>query len=160
METTTYPLSPEPPRSSVPPFPPSTEENIIYVPNTLEGQITLTNLEFLNEYNDHESPIYESLTRELEENIKDSLTSRNGGDRDEIFVKVMNLKSGSVVVDYRVTWPNNIEEAPLDAETMNDRLTNYLGQNSNYLASYLVPANTIRVARLPDTCAMDTINME
>lgn len=84
-----YSSTPQPPGSSVPPIPPITEENILYVPNTLEGQITLDNLEFLSEYNDHNSTVYKSLTRELEENIKATL-SRNSN--EEIYVKVMNLK--------------------------------------------------------------------
>ncbi len=74
----------------MPPIPPVTEENIVYVPNTLEGQITLTNLEFLDEYSDHKSPVYKGLTKMLEEDIKRALFPRSTP--DEVFVQVMNLK--------------------------------------------------------------------
>lgn len=74
----------------MPPLPPVTEENVVYVPNTLEGQITLTNLEFLDEYSDHKSPVYKGLTKTLEEDIKRALFPRSTP--DEVFVKVMNLK--------------------------------------------------------------------
>lgn len=74
----------------MPALPPTTDENIVYVPNTLEGQITLTNLEFLDEYSDHKSPIYKGLTNLLEGDIKRALFPRSTP--DEVFVKVMNLK--------------------------------------------------------------------
>lgn len=86
----TYPPSPEPPGTTVPPLPPITEENIVYVPNTLEGQITLSNFEYLEEYSDHNSPIYQSLASDLERDIKESLFP--GFPSDEINVKVMSMK--------------------------------------------------------------------
>lgn len=90
ISETTHPTSPEPPISTVPALPPTTDENIVYVPNTLEGQITLANLEFLDEYNDHKSPIYQGLTRLLEDDIKRALFPRSSS--DNVYVKVMNLK--------------------------------------------------------------------
>lgn len=88
--STEYPSTMSPPGSTVPPVPPTTEENIVYVPNTLEGQITLTNLEFLDDYRDPNSSAYKVLAAELEEEIRDSLDVP--GSRDEIFVKIMSLK--------------------------------------------------------------------
>lgn len=88
--TTDYPLTSAPPGSTVPAIPPTTEENIVYVPNTIEGQITLANLEFLEEYRDQNSSAYKVLAAELEEEIRDSLSSP--GARDEFYVKILSLK--------------------------------------------------------------------
>lgn len=59
------------------------------VPNTLEGQITLSNAEYSNEYNDPNSPIYKKLIKDLEYEIKNAL-SQNGD--EEFFVKIIGLK--------------------------------------------------------------------
>lgn len=57
-----------------------------------------------------------------------------------------------MVVDYRVSWePNTMQ---MSEDTMKHRLNNFLQQNGNYLSTYIVPTNTIRVARLPDVCVM------
>jgi hypothetical protein len=61
----------------------------ITVPNTLEGQITLSNAEYSTEYNDANSPIYKKLIKELEYEIKSAL-SQNGN--EEFFVKIIGLK--------------------------------------------------------------------
>lgn len=61
----------------------------ITVPNTLEGQITMSNAEFSNEYNDANSPIYKKLIKDLEYEIKNAL-SQNGD--EEFFVKIIGLK--------------------------------------------------------------------
>jgi SEA domain len=61
----------------------------IAVPNTLEGQITLSNAEYSNEYNDPNSPIYKKLIKDLEYEIKQAL-SQNGD--EEFFVKIIGLK--------------------------------------------------------------------
>lgn len=47
-------------------------------------------MEFLNEYRDHNSPIYMTIKRELEDGIKDALLSNDQTSHD-INVKVMNL---------------------------------------------------------------------
>lgn len=56
-----------------------------YVPNSLDGRLRIANVEFLEEYADHASPIYRTITRELESDIKESL------DDDSLNVKVLNL---------------------------------------------------------------------
>lgn len=60
----------------------------IIVPNSLEGQITLS-ADYSNEYNDEKSPIYKKLIRDLENEIKNAL-SPNGN--EEFFVKIIGLK--------------------------------------------------------------------
>lgn len=47
-------------------------------------------MEFLNEYRDHNSPIYKTIKRELEDGIKDALLTNHQIGHD-INVKVMNL---------------------------------------------------------------------
>lgn len=63
----------------------------ILVPNTLEGQLTISNLEYLREYANTNSPIYKSITTELTNAIKEALSSSNKRD-GEINVKIMSLK--------------------------------------------------------------------
>lgn len=58
---------------------------LVYVPNSLDGQLRIANVEYLEEYGDHTSPIYKTITRELASDIKESL-----GD-DSLNVKVLNL---------------------------------------------------------------------
>lgn len=60
------------------------------VPNSLEGQLKITNHEFINEYNDHNSPIYQRITTELMEGIKEVLSTTTDI-VDEINVKILNL---------------------------------------------------------------------
>lgn len=47
-------------------------------------------MEFLDAYSDHESPAYKSLTKELEGDIKKSITS-DLTMVDDVNVKIMNL---------------------------------------------------------------------
>lgn len=54
----------------------------------MEGQITLSNAEYSTEYNDPNSPIYKKLIKDLENEIKNALSSGN----DEFFVKIIGLK--------------------------------------------------------------------
>lgn len=56
------------------------------VPNTLNGRLKIDNMEFLDKYRDHSSFIYRTLTREIEEGIKESLNSYKDAN-----VKVLNL---------------------------------------------------------------------
>ncbi|CRK99821.1 CLUMA_CG013129, isoform A [Clunio marinus] len=124
------------------------------LPNTLEGQITLSNAEYSNEYNDPNSPIYKKLIKDLEYELKNAL-SENGN--EEFFIKIIGLKSGSVVVDYRVSWKNPNSE--LSAEDMSMRIQNFLQRNNQlFMSRYLVNKNTIRTARVPDRCAAEDRN--
>lgn len=81
-----YPLSPEPPRSTVPAHPPTTDENQIYVSNSLNGELRITNSEYRDEYNDHDGVAYKEITKELENGLKVAI------DREDVFVKVLNLR--------------------------------------------------------------------
>lgn len=60
------------------------------MPNTIEGQITLTNLEFLDDYRDRNSSAYKVLAAELEDEIRESLDVL--GSREKFYVKIMSLK--------------------------------------------------------------------
>lgn len=55
----------------------------------MEGQITLSNAEYSNEYNDVNSPIYKKLIKDLEYELKNAL-STNGN--EEFFIKIIGLK--------------------------------------------------------------------
>lgn len=59
------------------------------MPNALEGQITLSNAEYSNEYNDPNSPIYKKLIKDLEYELKKAMSEKNS---EEFFVKIIGLK--------------------------------------------------------------------
>lgn len=52
----------------------------------MNGRLKIENMEFLDQYNDHGSFIYQTLAREIEEGIKESLE-----DYKDANVKVLNL---------------------------------------------------------------------
>lgn len=64
------------------------EDENSYVPNTLEGQITLSNTEFLPEHRNVNSTAYKSLVKELEMEIKKLVAK----DSDIVYVKIIGLK--------------------------------------------------------------------
>ncbi len=57
------------------------------MPNTVDAKLKITNLEFRDDYNDHESLAYKSLTESLENEIKKSIIEMV----DDVHVKIMNL---------------------------------------------------------------------
>lgn len=63
------------------------------VPNTIDAKLKITNLEFRDDYNDHESLAFKSLTKSLETEIKKSITSSLEM-IDDVNVKIMNLTYG------------------------------------------------------------------
>lgn len=87
----TYPSTTSPPRTPVPDIPPTTMENIVYVPKALEGQLTLQNLEFLDEYSNHESEMYKNLAQGVEREIREAL-QRTNPERGDVNVRVTNMK--------------------------------------------------------------------
>lgn len=104
----TYPSTPQPPGSTVPPHPPTTDENVMFgkvfklisfkvkhvmclqksilVPNSMNGKFKIENHEFLEEYMNHNSPIYQTIAREIEQGVMESLS-----EYENIRVKVLNL---------------------------------------------------------------------
>lgn len=52
----------------------------------MNGKLKIENHEFLEEYKDHNSPIYQTIAREIEQGIMESLD-----DYENIHVKVLNL---------------------------------------------------------------------
>lgn len=56
------------------------------VPNSMNGRFKIENHEFNEEYKDHSSPIYQTIAREIEEGIMESLN-----EYENIHVKVLNL---------------------------------------------------------------------
>jgi SEA domain len=144
------------------PIPAQTDEDDNqYVPNALDGQLTLTNAQFLNDYNDQNSSAFKSMAAELQEGLRKALQTPGKND-EEFFVKILSLKPGSIVVDYRISWPQktNSDNEQLTEYTMKERLNNYLASNFNYMNSYIVPLTTIRVAKLPDLCKMHPDDFE
>lgn len=56
------------------------------VPNSMNGRFKIENHEFNEEYKDHNSPIYQTIAREIEQGIMESLNEYKN-----IHVKVLNL---------------------------------------------------------------------
>lgn len=56
------------------------------VPNSMNGKFKIENHEFLPEYEDHNSPIYQTIAREIELGLMESLN-----EYQNIHVKVLNL---------------------------------------------------------------------
>lgn len=140
--STTTTLKPSSPPAVVP-----------YVPNALAGRLRITNLEYLNEYADHTTPLYQSITRELESDIKESLQD------DTVIVKVLNITAGSLVVDYRVSWNEDAAEK-LTLDSMHKTMSEFLKANNNYLSSYLVDTNNMTVNRVGDACVISPDHMK
>ena len=91
MKPANYPSTPSPPGSTVPPHPPTTDEDIDYLPNSLDGQITLANVVYLDTYKDSNSTAFKLLAKEIEDKIKKSL-DETGEMEDQIYVKIVSLK--------------------------------------------------------------------
>lgn len=58
------------------------------VPNSVNGRFKIENTEFLDEYRDHDSPIYQTIAREIEAGLLESLHDYKD---DNVHVKVLNL---------------------------------------------------------------------
>lgn len=56
------------------------------VPNSVNGRFKIENTEFLEEYSNHNSPIYQTIVREIESGLMESLQDYN-----DVHVKVLNL---------------------------------------------------------------------
>lgn len=59
---------------------------VFAVPNALNGRLKIENMEFLEQYSDHNSAIYQTLAREIEEGVAESLNAYK-----DVHVKVLNL---------------------------------------------------------------------
>lgn len=66
-------------------------------------------------------------------------------------------RSGSIVVDYRVTWD---EEELLSKDIFMNTLTAYLKENHGYISKYFVPTETLSYTEAIDTCAMNPNAMQ
>lgn len=153
------------------------KNNIFLVPNTVDAQLKITNLEFIDDYINHDSLAYKSLSQSLENEIKKSITS-NLDMVGDVNVKIMNLtydahgswkknfrfqqkmnafSSGSVVVDYRVSWDDS-SDTTFTPDTLLNTVTEYLSSHNGYLNNeYQIPANTIQVSKLVDACSMHSL---
>lgn len=59
---------------------------VFVVPNSLKGQLRIENGEYLEEYKDPNSFIYQTITREIGEGIKDALNEYSN-----VNVKILKL---------------------------------------------------------------------
>lgn len=74
-----------------------------------------------------------------------------------LFSVDVSNRSGSIVVDYRVTWD---EEELLSKDIFMNTLSEYLKENHGYISKYFVPTETLSYTEAIDTCAMDPNAMQ
>lgn len=67
-------------------------------------------------------------------------------------------RSGSLIVDYRVSWNEN-EVDKLSMDSMKTKLTDYLKDNNNYLSTYFVDSKSVDVNRVVDICTSNATSM-
>lgn len=58
----------------------------LIVPNSADGKLKIENTEFLEEYKDHDSPIYHTIAGEIENGLMESMK-----DYKNVHVRVLNL---------------------------------------------------------------------
>lgn len=58
----------------------------ISVSNAINGQLKIVNLNFQDDYSDHDSQAYKALRKDLEEGIKESISEK------DVVVKVLTLR--------------------------------------------------------------------
>lgn len=63
----------------------------------------------------------------------------------------MVSSAGSIVVDYRVSWP---DDDALSEEILENSLKTYVKDNHGYLYSYFVPVDSLAFSKQEDSCAM------
>ncbi len=65
--------------------------------------------------------------------------------------------SGSVIVDYRVSWNEN-SDSLYTPETLLNTVSDYLSSHGGYLNNeYQIPVNTIEMTKLVDACSMHSL---
>lgn len=70
---------------------------------------------------------------------------------------IFEHRSGSIVVDYRVTWD---DDEDLSDEVLMNTLSTYLKENHGYIYSYFVPTETLSYTKVIDSCAMQLHEMQ
>ncbi|XP_057671957.1 uncharacterized protein LOC130903730 isoform X2 [Diorhabda carinulata] len=165
-----YPLTPEPPISTVSSIIPSTDESQIHVPRLIESELKIDNLEFNTALLDKDSLEYKALSEEIENQIKEVLLLnkelRNG--TMDFDIKVMEILPGSVVTKYRVTWKpkdeyksledNNMD--PINEVSLNKILIDYLKRHRDLMGEFHIQENSIRSQRVLDLCKIQNNGCE
>ncbi|KAJ9589246.1 hypothetical protein L9F63_017545 [Diploptera punctata] len=150
--------TPPPQSSTGVPGLPTTEMSQLYVPQVLEGELRLENVQFTPQLYDNSSLEHRELASKLEYELKtalfDAATLNYGA--SNIFIKVLGFTPGSVVVKFRVSWQfkEGIRKAPdpITVDTLHQKLEKKLYRNQEYLDMYYIPVGTIRASRVLDAC--------
>ncbi|KAK9496801.1 hypothetical protein O3M35_012994 [Rhynocoris fuscipes] len=135
-----------------------------YLQRVIEGELTIDNMEFTPDLANQNSSEFITLATSLEEELKRALFDRQMllyGSSD-ITVKVLEFKSGSVVVIYRVGWQFKPgihgSPDPLTKETMKTRLQEHLRNNDGFLYNYRMPISSLKSTKIMDNCEMNNNN--
>ncbi|XP_068086378.1 uncharacterized protein [Anabrus simplex] len=154
-------FTPPPPSPESPGQPPTTDMSALYVPRVLEGHLVLDNKEFMSELLDPNSPQFQTLARQLEEELMTSLfdlQTRQFGASD-INLKVYKFAPGSVVVYYYIAWvfKEGIRNAPdpITKDAVRQRLEHTLSRSNGFLGSdHHVVSGSIVANHVIDVCQL------
>ncbi|XP_075236537.1 uncharacterized protein LOC142333391 [Lycorma delicatula] len=133
----------------------------LYVPRVVEGQLTIDNLEFSQDLFDHHSPAFNELAKTVEDEIKRAVFDKqtlNYGPAD-LYVKVLDMKAGSIIVKYRIGWIVNEgiikPPDPISTNSLIHRLQTHLRDHNGFVYNFKLPSHSLRAHRVEDMCEID-----
>ncbi|CAH1403570.1 unnamed protein product [Nezara viridula] len=155
-------LIPTPSPSSTPaPTRPTTDMTEIYLDKVLQGELTIDNLEFTPGLADQNSSEFRNLAASLEEELKSALFDHQTlhyGSAD-ITVKVLEFRSGSVIVVYRVGWEfkDGVKNPPdpIDKDGLKTKLQEHLRSHDGFLYNYRLTLHNLKSERVTDACKIE-----
>lgn len=77
----------------------------------------------------------------------------------ELYRNIYLCRPGSIVVDYRVSWPPTADYT-MNEEVLNNSIVNYVQENHNYMNEYLLSTASFAYTKQEDNCAMGTLDLE
>ncbi|XP_041973614.1 putative uncharacterized protein DDB_G0290989 isoform X2 [Aricia agestis] len=142
------------------------ESGDMYVPRTLEGELTIDNKDFVPALEDPDSEGYREFAENFKEALKNSLFDRNmlENGSDDVSIEIVQIRNGSVIVTYRVHWKPKRNEGTsedlLTAETLKANLDNYLEQNSRMISVYHIAEDKTPTKPVIDLCKINNNGCE
>ncbi|CAG5036399.1 unnamed protein product [Parnassius apollo] len=143
-----------------------TSDKSMYVPRTLEGELEIDNEEFTAALEDPESDDYREFVATFSDALKRALFDRNtleNGDND-ITIEVVKIRSGSIVVTYRIHWNPRYNAKPsedlLTTSTLKANLNNYLAQNNRMISIYHIAEDKMLTRPVLDICQINNNGCE
>ncbi|CAH1105660.1 unnamed protein product [Psylliodes chrysocephalus] len=133
------------------------EEDTATVPNVLDLDLTIDNMDYKIDLSDPESSEYKALSSSVEqllkENVLDQIAPLDDKSSD-IQIRVFEFSPGSVIVRTRISW-NRDSNAPLSGinETLiQEKIKEFLRTNTGLLGNYHIDQNKMAFRKIPDAC--------